>query len=238
MGTSPENRPCHLQCATVAKAEVSSGIVGYQRISIPKGFSLYTVTFKNVAGGNYNVQDIIPYVGDAQLSGMNQVTFQKCDLTGSYGTTYGWLPVRGGWCQGMTKVTDVTLSDGEAVCFNSKVDDVTIQVSGAVEITPVSVSLSTGFNLVGNMTPVELNIQDIIPYVGDAQLTGMNQATLQKCGTDGSYGTTYGWLPVRGGWCQGMTKVTDVTFLPGEAFCINVKVNGVQLKFKSPVATE
>ena len=213
----------------------TSNIVGYQEISIPKGFSLYTVTFKNVVGGDYNVQDMIPMVNGAQLTGMNQVTFQKCSTDGSYGTTYGWLQARGGWCQGMVKVNDVTLLSGEAVCFNSKQENVMIRVSGAVELTPYSHALKTGFNLVGNMTPATINLQDIVPYVGETQLTGMNQVTLQKCNTDGSYATTYGWLPARGGWCQGMAKVENVTFEPGEAFCINVKVAGVVLKFKSPI---
>ena len=172
----------------------------------------------------------------ALLTGMNQVTFQKCSTDGSYGTTYGWLQARGGWCQGMTKVDNVTLKDGEAVCFNSKLEGVVIRVSGSVEITPYSYALSTGFNLVGNMTPATINLQDIVPYSGETELGGMNQVTLQKCNADGSYATTYGWLPARGGWCQGMTKVEDVTFAPGEAFCINVKVAGVVLKFKSPVA--
>lgn len=225
------------QAETETGTVESSNICGYQHISIPKGFSLYTVTFKNVGGGEYDVQNIIPYVGEAQLTGANQVTFQKCDKDGYYGTTYGWIQARGGWCQGMTKATDILLASGEAVCFNSKVDGVTIQVSGEVELIPISKPLTVGYNLVGNMNPCKINIQDIIPYDGESQLSGANQVTFQKCDTEGNYGTSYGWLAARGGWCQGMTKVTDVFLEPGEAFCINCKVAGVVLTFKSPVAT-
>ena len=223
----------------MAKADVTSEIVGYQQITIPAGYSIYTVTFQDVSGEAYDIQDIVPQIADK-----NKVYAQKCAADGSYTTLYNYRPDKSAWYQGIKALTSsVTLFDGEALCFNNKYDtDVTIQVSGKVAIAPWSGAVPSGYTLVGNMTPATIDLQDIVPYdCGEtpAIIADKNKVYIQKCGTDGSYLTLYNYRPDKGEWYQGIKAVGRgaVTFAPGEAACLNNKYEtAVQLKFPSPVS--
>lgn len=223
---------------------VSSGIVGYQQITIPQGYSLFTVTFKEVSGGNYDIQGIVPYTADgAIVTANNRVAIQKMGADGGYLTVYNYRNARGGWCQGSTYLgTDAVLfADGEAMCINNTTGaDIKFQVSGAVELSPQSSALGTGYSLVGNMTPATIDIQDIVPRDAEGNvITANNRVSIQKMGTDGGYLTVYNYRSARGGWCQGSTYVgtSAVTFAPGESFCLNNTTGStVILDYKSPMA--
>ena len=228
----------HLRCATVANADVTSGIVGYQTLTIPAGYSIFTVTFKDVNSETYDLQNIVPQVADK-----NKVYAQKCAADGSYTTVYNYRPDKSEWYQGIKAIsTPVTLSNGEALCFNNKYDaDITVQVSGEVVIEPWSGAVPSGYMLVGNMTPVEIDLQDIVPYdtaATPAIIADKNKVYIQKCGTDGSYLTVYNYRPDKAAWYQGIKAVgrDEVKFAPGEAACLNNKYEtAIQLKFPSPI---
>ena len=228
----------------MAKADVTSEIVGYQEISVPTGYSLFTVTFQEVGGGNYDIQNIVPYTTEgAVVTGNNKVIVQKMDTTGAYLTTYNYRSTKGGWCQGSTFVGTeaVTFSDGEAMCINNNFGAVVkLRVSGAVAITPQTPALPTGYSLCGNMTPVTIDLQDITPCDSEGNVvTGNNKVIIQKMDTTGAYLTTYNYRTTKGGWCQGSTYVGTeaVTFAPGESFCLNNNFGApVVLKYKSPIS--
>ena len=229
----------------MANAEVTSGIVGYQQITVGTGYHLFTVTFKNVAGGDFDVQDIVPYLNGSVVEANAAVTVQKMGTDGGYLQVYGYRKGKGGWCKGLTLQDRgvVTFKDGEAFCvYNNAGGEITLQVSGQVEINPWSAEVATGYSLVGNMTPVKIDIQDIIPYnMNGEEITGNATVTLQKMGADGGYLQVYGYRKGKGGWCKGLTLQSrgTVEFEPGESACLYNNTGAtVQLKFKSPVAGE
>ena len=227
----------------MAKADVTSEIVGYQQITIPTGYSLFTVTFKDVAGGAYDIQDIVPYQNGTVVTANAKVNIQKMDTAGAYLTSYGYRNGKGGWCQGLTYLGTgaVTFSDGEAMCINNSTGaEVQLQVSGAVDISPWSYEVGTGYSLIGNMTPAEIDIQDIVPYDLEGNVITANaKVNIQKMDTAGAYLTSYGYRNGKGGWCQGLTYLGTgaVTFAPGESACVyNNTGASIKLKFKSPIA--
>ena len=229
----------------MAKAGVvSSGIIGYQDITVPAGYSLFTVTFKEVGGSDtYNINNITVCNTDGTTyTTINKMRLNKMDDAGSYLTTYNYRYAKGGWCQNATFVDNIVLKSGEAVCLNNTSGgSLVMRVAGQVEVNPISYTLPTGYSLIGNMTPVTVNVNDIVPYY---QVEGewvvyptINKVRLNKMDTEGSYLTTYNYRQAKGGWCQNATLQENITLAPGESFCVN-NTTGVpiQLRYKSPVS--
>lgn len=221
-----------------ADAVESSNIVGYQEITIPAGYSLFTVTFKDPTSATFDMRNIVPQVADK-----NKVYAQKCAADGSYTTLYNYRPDKLAWYQGIKALSEaVPLFNGEALCFNNKYEnDVKLLVSGEVVVEPWSGAIPSGYTLVGNMTPVEIDLQDIIPYdIAETPsiVADKNKVYLQKCGPDGSYLTLYNYRPDKGQWYQGIKTVErgTVVFASGEAACLNNKYDTpIQLKFPAPI---
>jgi hypothetical protein len=63
--------------------------------------------------------------------------------------------------------------------------------SGAVKLTNYSRDLNVGYNLVGNCTPVDLDVQKI-KLVGDA-ITGSGANNICLLDADGIFQGSYGW---------------------------------------------
>ena len=89
--------------ATVAKADVTSGIVGYQQIDIPNGYSFFTVTFDTLDQTDYNLSDIgclqangseWKTSGSAATKSAGAITVRKIDSEGTYGTRYSYYSTK------------------------------------------------------------------------------------------------------------------------------------------------
>ena len=218
----------------------TSNAVGYQNIRIGTGYHLFTVTFGEVGSndGSYNINGIKVYQNGEEYASNNKVILQKMDSTGAYLTSYNYRMGKGGWCITNTLQTDVTLTSGEAVClYNNTGADIDLQVAGAVNLEPWSAELSTGYSLCGNMTPVTLNINDIVPYQNGEVYESNNKVILQKMDSTGAYLTSYNYRKGKGGWCITNTLQEDVTLEPGESFCLyNNTGDKITLKYKSPIS--
>ena len=227
-----------------AFAVESSNIVGYQKITIPTGYSLFSVTFKDVGGSEYDIQDIkVLTVDGADYTTNNRVRMQKITAVGDYGTAYNYRLSKGGWCQSSTYIGTgvVTFGDGEGVAlYNGDSSPLLLQVSGSVNLTPVSTAIpASSYKIIGNMTPVAVDIQSVIPYIGDTICSANNRVRIQKVTTIGDYGTAYNWRQSKGGWCQGSTYIGTgvLTLNPGEAVAVlNGESSAVTLKFPSPIS--
>lgn len=82
----------------MAKADVTSGIVGYQQITIPQGWAIYTTTFKNVDSSDLDLTSLYFLRADGTpfaTSGKTgvckgKIKIQKINANGSYATSYGY----------------------------------------------------------------------------------------------------------------------------------------------------
>ena len=227
----------------------SANTVGYQLIDVCQNFSLFTVTFKNISTETYDLLDIIPCdaSGNPFTGGtsMGKILVQKMDDTGKYLGAYNYLSVMGKWANGMAPLTPgaVTLKAGESICINNgQGAAIKFRVSGEVSLTPQTYTLPPNFSLVGNMTPVAVDLLDVQlcdasgnPFTGG---TSMGKVLVQKMDADGKYLGAYNYLSVMGKWANGMAPLTPgaVMLQPGESFCVN---NGqgapVILKFPNPI---
>ena len=202
----------------MAKADVTSEIVGYQQITIPQGWAIYTTTFKNVDGSQVDLNSIYFLRADGSAfatSGKTNVCkgkirVQKINSDGSYATSYSWYSTIANtdgkaWTQdgGATTLADgvETLKDGEAFAINNDTGaSVLMQVSGAVELTPQN-AVATGWSLMGNSTPVDIDLTAVSFLRADGSAFATSGKTnvckgkirVQKINSDGSYATSYSW---------------------------------------------
>ena len=213
--------------------------MGYQQVTVPTGYSLFTVTFGEVGNidGTFNINGIKVYQNGEEYASNNKVLLQKMDATGAYLQVYNYRKGKGGWCITNTLQEDVALTDGEAVCINNNTGaEIQLQVSGSVNVNPWSGTIPTGYSLCGNMTPVTININDVIPYQNGEVYASNNKVLLQKMDTSGAYLQVYNYRKGKGGWCITNTLQEDITLTPGEAFCVNNNTgDAIQLKFPNPV---
>lgn len=249
--------------AGIAMADVSSAnIVGYQEITVPTGYSLYTVTFKDVGSEVFDIQNMEVWQNGEKLNtgAQPKVTIQKMLIDGKNSGSYdsnqaylwkklskwGWFKVNT-YCTGATAVN---LGKGEAFCvYNSTGASVQLRSSGEVELQPNTIEIPTGYSLMGNMTPVDLDIQNIEVWQDGELLNPGAQPkfTIQKMLIDGNNTGSYdaeksyiwkklsklGWYKVNT-YCTGATAVSIAA---GEGFsCYNNTGSSVTLKFKSPIS--
>ena len=242
----------------------SDNIVGYQDITIPAGFSMYTVTFKQIGANSFDIRNIVICNAEgtvmddstSALRSRNKILVQKLDATtGSlYEDTYsfhsrnGWLVLGG---EALTP-NQVTLGNAEGLYINNGHDSaMKLRVSGEVVLTPISTSLPSGYSIVGNMTPATVDVKDIkilnpdgVEYDDSTSaLRSRNKVLVQKLdsATGSLYETTYsfhsrnGWLVLGGD----PLIANQVTLAPGESLYVNNgHDNAVYFKFPSPLAAE
>ena len=202
------------------------------------------MTFKDIGGAEYDIQNIkVLTTEGTDYAVNNKVKMQKVSAAGEYLTAYNYRLSKGGWCQAATYVGTgaVTFADGEGVAlYNGDTSALVLQVSGAVNLAPVSTEIpASSYKIIGNMTPVQVDVQDVIPYIGEEICSANNKVKIQKVGTDGEYGTAYNWRQTKGGWCQSATYIgrEAVTLNPGEALAVyNGELSAVTLKFPNPIS--
>ena len=228
-------------CAAVTFALESANVVGYQIIKVPAGFTLFTPTFKGVAGELDLTTISICDENGADLPLYNEVGIQKMDASGAYLDTYGFCPDVGGWNVDFAAIEaeDVTFKVGETMCVaNDSGADVYFKVSGEVDLINKNL-VGQGFVLWGNSTPVEIDLTEV--SVVDAEgneLPLYNEVGVQKMSADGAYLKGYGFCPDVGGWNIDFAAIEkgEFTLKPGEAVCVaNDCGQDVYFKLPSPV---
>lgn len=244
---------CYSRCATVANAEVSSGIVGYQQVALPANgqYALLTPTFKDVGGAaTIDLTDIqVVKPGESSFTSKKKVLVQKMDLTsGALTTIYQYTTAGNKWTSqtGDVVAGDVTFAAGEAMCvYNSDTagSALAFQFSGEVELTPLSLNVpASSYTLVGNCTPVTVDLTAIAPTGANGGDLGTSKKKIlvQKIiPSTGGMGTIYQYTTAGNKWTSqtGDVVAGEVTFAPGEAMCVyNGDTKTIAISFPSPIS--
>ena len=235
---------------------VSSDIVGYQDVALPvaNSYGLYTPTFKDVGGATTIDLTEISVVkpGSESFTSKKKVLVQKMDLTtGGLTTTYAYTTAGKKWVNTDANVDvavgDVTFQAGEAMCvYNGDTagEALAFQFAGAVELNPVSLNVpSSNYTLVGNMTPVSVDLTAITPKGANGTDLGTSKKKIlvqKMSASTGGLTTTYAFTTSGNKWVNTDANVDvavgDVVFDPGEAMCVyNGDSKVISLSFPSPV---
>ncbi len=126
------------------------------------GFNFVIPTFAAINGGGVHIQDI--KIANATDWGDN---IQVLDEGGSTIATYYYASAAesgyeaDGWLsEDASGLADVTFAAGQSILIDT-VDSASLTFAGKVATEDTVVETVTGFNFIGNNTPVTLNIQDI-----------------------------------------------------------------------------
>lgn len=216
------------------------------------GYQFIVPTFVDVGSSTakYNLQGIIPIgaAGDAVSDCLEIWTDGFTDGSGYYWCTYegGGCAEEGqdGWYIDDMRVTDVDLPMGTGLYANFSSEDVTIQYAGQVYQGTVKTEPLNGYSIVGNSTPVPVNLQQIIP-LGAA---GDGVSDCIEIWEDGfTDGSGYYWCTYDGGGCaeEGQDgwylddeRVTDVTIDPGKGFYMNLSSEDVVIQLPDPMGAK
>ena len=221
-------------------------VVGYQLVSVPAGWSVFTPTFKDVGGTDFDLKDVVPCdaSGNVLTSSKNKITVQKLSADGSLLVSYSYTTASNkGWHLNNVAISkgDVVFADGEGIAVNNVSGSaLTFRVAGAVDLVCRNV-IPTGWSFSGNSTPVRVDLKNIVPCdaTGTPLTSSKNKITVQKLGTEGSFDLSYSFTTASNkGWHLNNVAINEgeVVFEPGEAFGIN-NVSGavVILQLPSPV---
>ena len=175
----------------------SANIVGYQNYPLEQGYNLYSPVFETVSGDAMSLQEL-KLQGDAVTGGgANNICILDSD--GVAQSIIGWWTPDDGtgedegcWFDGDNwAIIEETIVEGQGFYIYAVDAGLTAQSAGAVKLTNYSKTLEVGYNLVGNCTPVDLDIQEI-KIVGDT-VTGGGANNICVLDTDGVAQGLIGW---------------------------------------------
>ena len=209
-----------------------------------QGYNLYSPVFKGISS-TLSLQDI-KIVGDS-VTGGGANLICLLDADGIFQGTYGWwLPddgtgeEEGCWFDGDNwEVIEGTISEGEGFYVYAEDAGLSVQSSGAVQLTQYSRALNQGYNLVGNCSPVDLDIQKIT--LDGESVTGGGANLICLLDADGIFQGTIGWwLPddgtgeEAGCWFDGdLWAVVEGTVSAGEGLYVYAEDAGLTIKLPS-----
>ena len=210
----------------------SANVVGYQTVTNGAyGFNFVAPTFLSVGANGTSIQDIRMSVDEDVITGSDEL--QILDEGGATLETYVWYPAswsgleKDGWLAEDGTLADVTVGAGKSVLINVQQDDTPITVSGEVKYSKSELDGVTGFNFVGNNTPVPLSVQDIKITVAEDVITGSDELQILDAG--GATVNTYVWYPAvwsgleKDGWLAEDGTLLNMELAPGMGVLINLQ---------------
>ena len=210
---------------------VSSDIVGYvKQDTASTGFAMKAASFTTVGAtdGAATLADLTiggydPYDEEEDEGGTSgNFSIQFLNASGKTTATYQWFDddVRVGWYSSGAKVDASTVALPAGVAVWTKGAGLTLTSSGAVSDADAVIETGkSGFQALGNTTPVELSLNDLVvsgyePYDEEEDEGGTSGAfSIQFLNANGKTTATYQWFDddVRVGWYSSGLKVDATT---------------------------
>lgn len=139
-------------------------VVGYQNYNLVQGYNLYAPTFEGVAAKNFDLQDVkiqgsdgwgteaIFILDENGLITDQSYSWQCPDMTGE--EDFCWVDDSTG-----AKATTL-LVPGQGMYIYADTEGLCMVSSGSVNLGQYSKSLVMGYNITGNFSPVDIDLQD------------------------------------------------------------------------------
>ena len=218
----------------------SANVVGYKAEALREGFIMVTPSFVNIADAKAGI-DLLGLIPGGEY-GSDDITVQTLNFDGTTDKMYTFGKDRRGnwfWSDVDTgdkiEEGDVSFATGTGLWVGG-VDSTTLTTAGAVSTDDTVVTLREGFIASGNMTPVAIDLLDLIPG-GEY---GSDDITVQTLNFDGTTDKMYTFGKDRRGnwfWSDVDTgdkiEEGDVVINPGQGLWIG-GVDGATLTIPGP----
>ena len=216
----------------------STTVVGYQIQTVGEAYSLQVASFQGIGVSTYNIQDLKPSAPEGTALGGGVFDLQTLDETGGMSEQFYYMTVaddygitKDGWYNddGETFSTK-TFERGEGFMFNNSTGaSAGLTFSGAVYTNEVTVVAPEAYSLMGNIRPMNLSIQDLVPVAPGGTAVGGGVFDLQTLDEAGGMAEQFYYMTAaddygitKDGWYNddGETLSTKV-FSPAEGFMFN-----------------
>ena len=225
----------------------SANIVGYQNYPLVQGYNLYSPVFETL-NETMSLQELKLQGETVTGSGANFICLLDSD--GVYQGFYGWWMPEDGtgeeegcWFDGDNwALIEETIAPGQGFYIFAEDAGLSILSSGSVKLTAYSKNLDQGYNLVGNCSPADLDIQKV-KIVGET-VTGSGANFICLLDSDGVYQGFYGWWMPEDGtgeeegcWFDGDNwAIIEDTIAAGQGLYVFAEDAGLNLELPSAIA--
>ena len=210
-----------------------SNTVGYQNKDVRKNLSVQLATFEDVGAEGMDIQNIKPVPADGEDISSGDFTIQIYGDTGVIQTQYAYVlgediddGYEDGWYEeDWETLVNKTFDAGEAFNIYMGVDGASLQYAGQVNGEETLVPVRKNLSAQGNLRPVPVDIQTIIPVLDDEDVAS-GDFTIQVYSDTGIIQTQYAYVlgedideGYEDGWYEEDWETPVVkTFAAGEGF--------------------
>ncbi len=211
----------------------SSTVVGYQTFNTVVGFNFISSTFIPTLGAEMNIQD---FKLDATTATSGADNLQILDEGGATSAFYTYLTKedseldKDGWVNEEFELADVTVPAGASVLIATE-GETQVSVAGLVNKDAVTVKSVAGFNFVGNVSPMSIDIQDI--KLGATATSGSDN--LQILDEGGATSVFYTYLTKedseldKDGWVDEEFQLASMEITPGMGVLVATESSDVEI---------
>jgi len=234
---------CAAASAGFAADVLSENIVGFNKAGTVNGISNQIACFENVGAEGLSLAGITPYCEDGFASG--DFTIQFYDEFGAFITDFSYVfgadideGYEDGWYEDDWETpADYTFAPGEGFTATCSVNGGVLIFAGEVNGVALSAPVNNGLTDCGNVRPVEVDIQDIVPSCDGGYESG--DFSIQFYDEYGAFITDYAYVfgadideGYEDGWYEDDWETPAVyTFAPGEGFKVACSVDDGALDF-------
>ena len=220
----------------------SANTVGYMSVATEAGFNFFAPMFKNTSGAAVDIQAIVLDPTTATSWADNIQVFEEGsgEVIASYYyatkdesglTTDGWLNSAG------TDLATYAIKPGQCFAIETAQES-QITNAGEVNADDTEFTATAGFVFIGNISPVDISVQDVVidpltatSWTDNIQLfeagSGEVIASYYYATKDESGLTEDGWLNSAG------TDLADATIHAGEGFAVETANDAVTITLPS-----
>ena len=213
-------------------------MVGFLEKVGTQGYSLFTPTFADVGVDGVDLQN----VKLVNATGSEGEFIQTFTASGALNPAYSYLTMDAdsmddGWYDGdWNLVEGETITAGKGFLFWNTSGTASLKFSGEVVKGTQALPVSVGYSIMGNASPVAVDIQDMKLL----NATGSEGEFIQTFTASGALNPAYSYLTMDAdgmddGWYDGDWNMVEETVQPGAAFLMwNTKA--AELKLQLPAA--
>ena len=212
-------------------------MVGYQTITAEVGFNTLSPTFTSVGVTTASTKLSDIKLGEGATSYTDNI--QVLDADGNPLTQYYWVGEGeldgsnpAGWTEDLGTISDAPIDVGTAF-FVECSSSTTITFAGQVHKGGITLTSISGFNVIGNSTPVDIPVQSIKLGEGATSYTD----NIQILDPDGNPLTQYYWVGEgeldgtnKAGWTEDLGTLTEANIPAGIGFFLEMSSDDVSIE--------